>query len=209
MKFVVGALLLSCALAFAPQRHHDVGCVPQQESRFAPTAQDTSSRRDFFDSVLQKTSILVGSSTAALLLPASNDKAWASGGATAGGAYLLSAKQRYNERVKAGVKGFVGIKSALEAGDVAALRGYFANEETGGWKDFTSAAFRRNSTAAPDSLPSVKAWKKFAGAVEGIAKALKKKDTKGAIASYTEALGLLDEYLKQVELPDAKEITMS
>ena len=40
-------------------------------------------------------------------------------------------------------------------------------------------------------------------------KALKKKDSKGALASYNDALVLLDEYLKQVELPDAKEISMS
>ena len=42
-----------------------------------------------------------------------------------------------------------------------------------------------------------------------MAKALKKKDTKGAMAVYTEALVLLDDYLKLVELPEAKEISMS
>lgn len=86
----------------------------------------------------------------------------ASGGATAGGAYLLSAKQRYNERVKEGVKGFLATGSSLEKGDIDAVRAFFTNEETGTWKDFSTAgyllanAFRRNSTAAPDSLPAVK-----------------------------------------------------
>lgn len=59
------------------------------------------------------------------------------------------------------------------------------------------------------SLIITQAWKKFAAAVEGVPKALKKKDTKGALAAYDGAMGLLDDYLKQVELPDAKEISMS
>lgn len=85
----------------------------------------------------------------------------ASGGATAGGAYLLSAKQRYNDRVTKGVAGFLGLETTLKAGDIDALRAYFTTEDVGGWKDLTAAgyllanAFRRNSTAAPDSLPSV------------------------------------------------------
>jgi hypothetical protein len=89
-------------------------------------------------------------------------EAVASGGATAGGAYLLSAKQRYNERVQQGVKGYVGLQTALEAGNIDAIRAFFSNEDVGRWKDFSAAgyllanAFRRNSTAAPDSLPSVK-----------------------------------------------------
>lgn len=119
-------------------------------------------------------------------------EAFASGGATAGGAYLLSvreynthlrflhvshaatmcnnsfhsflsqAKQRYNERVEQGVSGFLGIKGALEGGDINAVRDWFSSEQVGGWKDFSAAgyllanAFRRNSTTPPDSLPSVK-----------------------------------------------------
>jgi hypothetical protein len=86
---------------------------------------------------------------------------WASGGATAGGVYLLSAKQRYNERVKAGVKGFAALRPLVEAGNVDGIRSYFASEDVGSWKDLSTAgyllanAFRRNSSAAPDSLPSV------------------------------------------------------
>jgi len=89
------------------------------------------------------------------------EPAGASGGATAGGAYLLSAKQRYNARVQAGVKGFLGIGSALENGSIDDIRSFFSKEEEGSWKDLSTAgyllanAFRRNSTAAPDSLPSV------------------------------------------------------
>ena len=55
-------------------------------------------------------------------------------------------------------------------------------------------------------LYDLQAWKKFAASVEAMTKALKKKDTKGAVAAYTDALGLLDDYLKLVELPSAKEI---
>jgi hypothetical protein len=86
----------------------------------------------------------------------------ASGGATAGGAYLLSAKQRYNERVKASVRGLLSTADAIKNGDSTLAKEYFESEEEGTWKEMTSAgyllsnAFRRNSTAAPDSLPAVK-----------------------------------------------------
>ena len=86
-----------------------------------------------------------------------------SSGATAGGAYLLSAKQRYNERVKSGVKAFVNLNPALSNGDIDLLRQYFQNDvDVGYWKDFSTAgyllanAFRTNSSAPPDNLPSVK-----------------------------------------------------
>lgn len=86
----------------------------------------------------------------------------ASGGATAGGAYLLSAKQRYNERVRASAKGLLAAGDSLKDGNTKDAKTYFGNEDAGGWKDLTAAgyllsnAFRRNSSAAPDSLPSVK-----------------------------------------------------
>ena len=94
--------------------------------------------------------------------PASVEPAAASGGATAGGAYLLSAKQRYNERVKASVQGFLALEGSLKNGDSKPAKAYFESEDGGSWKDLTAAgyllsnAFRRNSTAAPDSLPAVK-----------------------------------------------------
>lgn len=74
----------------------------------------------------------------------------------------LQAKQRYNNRVTKGVENFVGLKNALEKGDIDAIRSYFSSEEGGSFKDFKAAgfllanAFRTNSSAAPDSLPSVK-----------------------------------------------------
>jgi hypothetical protein len=61
-----------------------------------------------------------------------------------------------------GVSGFIGLKSLLEKGDVESIRTYFSSDEGGLWKDFTAAgyllanAFRTNSSASPDSLPSVK-----------------------------------------------------
>jgi hypothetical protein len=117
-----------------------------------------ASRRSFIEQAI------VGASAAATiltLLPVVQP-AVASGGATAGGAYLLSAKQRYNERVKAGVKGFLSIQTSLKNSDIPTLRTYFSSEDVGSWIDLTSSgyllanAFRTTSNKAPDSLPSVK-----------------------------------------------------
>jgi hypothetical protein len=113
--------------------------------------------------------LLVATTTPLLtLLP---ETARASGGATAGGAYLLSAKQRYNDRIKAGVHGFVhtlgpAILMNSEGDSDRVLRAFFSNDDAGSWKDFAAAgyllanAFRRNSSAAPDTLPSVKVREK-------------------------------------------------
>jgi hypothetical protein len=127
-------------------------------------ATTTSSRRKWMLETLQGG----GAMTVASLISAGAawqhhpSASWASGGATAGGAYLLSAKQRYNERVKAGVKGFAALRPLVESGNVNGIRSYFASEDVGSWKDLSTAgyllanAFRSNSSAAPDSLPSVK-----------------------------------------------------
>jgi hypothetical protein len=48
-----------------------------------------------------------------------------------------------------------------------------------------------------------KEWKAFAGKVEAMTKALKKKDIPSAQAAYQSALGALDEYLDKVELSSA------
>ena len=92
--------------------------------------------------------------------------ALASGGATAGGAYLLSAKQRYNARVTAGVKSFVGLKESLlsSSPSIDATANFLSvkNTDEGSWGDMSAAgyllanAFRRSSTTPPDNLPSVK-----------------------------------------------------
>lgn len=114
------------------------------------------SRRSLIDHISVCSLAFLGVSS----LPPNN--AWASGGATAGGAYLLSAKQRYNDRVKLGVQKFAALAEPLESEDIESLRSFFTSEDNGSWKDFSSAgyllanAFRRNSSAAPDSLPSVK-----------------------------------------------------
>jgi hypothetical protein len=95
-------------------------------------------------------------------LSVSVDTANASGGATAGGAYLLSAKQRYNERVKNSAQGLLAAGDSLKDGSTKEAKAYFSNEDSGGWKDLTAAgyllsnAFRRSSSSAPDSLPAVK-----------------------------------------------------
>ncbi|GAX19892.1 hypothetical protein FisN_1Lh641 [Fistulifera solaris] len=164
------------------------------------------SRRDVVNHISVCTLALIGTVT----LPHGNARA--SGGATAGGAYLLSAKQRYNDRVKQGVKTFASLTNPLDSGDIEVLRSFFTSEDVGSWKDFSAAgyllanAFRRNSSAAPDSLPAVKKWKAFAANVEGMTKSLKKKDTKGAKASFDAAISSLDSYLAEVDLPLTKEI---
>ena len=119
-----------------------------------------TSRRSFFAQV--GAASLAVTSSSLITSPA-----YASGGATAGGAYLLSAKQRYNERVKAGIQGFLKLESSLKDGSVTEAQAYFASEEVGGWGDISTAgyllanAFRRNSSASPDSLPAVKVCKDY------------------------------------------------
>ncbi len=86
----------------------------------------------------------------------------ASGGATAGGSYLISAKQRYNNRVKEGIKKFVLLESDLEKKNINSSVDYFTSESVGSWKDTSTAgyllanAFRTSSAKPPDSLPAVK-----------------------------------------------------
>lgn len=152
----------------------------------------------------------MGVVAATILVP--NQAAHASGGATAGGVYLQSAKQRYNERVSAGAKSFVALGPQLDNGDLNGVKAFFSEETVGTWKDFSAAgyllanAFRRSSSTAPDSLPSVKKWKAYTASVQEMTKALKKKDVKGVQQSYNTALSALDEYLEKVELPPYKEM---
>ena len=126
---------------------------------YKPPASLTMARRTF----------IVGAGVTPLLVPY---LAGASGGATAGGAYLLSAKQRYNERVTLGAKKFASLSKSPD--DVKAIKEYFGNADC--YKDFASAgyllanAFRRSSSTAPDKLPSVQAWKAFAASAEALGK---------------------------------------
>lgn len=56
----------------------------------------------------------------------------------------------------------MALKGPLESGEIEPVRSFFTSEEEGYWKDFSAAgyllanAFRRNSSAAPDTLPAVK-----------------------------------------------------
>lgn len=133
----------------------------------------------------------------------SSSPAQASGGATAGGAYLLSAKQRYNKRVLAGIKSFL----SLDASDLGQVNAYFASSEEGGWEDLSAAgyllsnAFRTSSTKAPDALPSVKKWKAFAKEIELLKLASSKKNKEKVVSAYSSASEKLDAYLDAVELP--------
>lgn len=138
--------------------------------------------------------------------------AQASGGATAGGAYLLSAKKRYYERVKESVTGLLKAADALKDGDSKVAKEYFASEDNGSWKDLTAAgyllsnAFRRSSSTAPDSLPAVKKYKAFAKEVEGFQKILKKKGASAASDEFSNVEVALDEWLSEIELPPAREL---
>lgn len=164
----------------------------------------SASRRSFLDK-LALVPAVAGLSIAA-------EKANASGGATAGGAYLLSAKQRYNERVKNSVQGLLAVGESLAKGDSKEAKLYFSNEDAGSYKDLTAAgyllsnAFRRNSSSAPDSLPSVKKYKAFAKEVEDLQKALKKKGAGAASEKFPAVMEALDLWLAEIELPAAKEL---
>lgn len=153
--------------------------------------------------------IAQGSMAALILQPSLVN---ASGGATAGGAYLLSAKQRYNVRVTACIKSYLALSKSLEESSLDETKAFFTNSEVGGWEDGSSAgyllanAFRTSSGKPPDSLPSVKKWKAFAAEQENLLKALKKKDINGVKTSYAKSEALLDSYLEAVELPSVMEM---
>jgi hypothetical protein len=152
------ALLGSCVFAFNPSGVQVQIPFRLVSKNLSPTREQVAlqaSRRSFVESFALSSIAVAGSS----LLP---EQASASGGATAGGVYLLSAKQRYNSRVTKGVIGFLSLGGSLESGNIEDARNFFKSEEDGNWKDFSAAAyllanaFRRNSAQAPDTLPSVK-----------------------------------------------------
>ena len=198
IAFLLVLYIASICAAFSINKSHDVKTV----------AQTDLSRRDVFKKVSSATLASVG------IFNVLKEPVNASGGATAGGAYLLSAKQRYNQRVTDGVKAFLALSSSLESGSLVETKAFFESEEQGGWKDTSAAgyllsnAFRRSSTTPPDSLPSVKKWKAFAAELETLQKALKKKDLKNIKNSYEKAEVLLDAYLDAVELPPVIEMRM-
>jgi len=139
-------------------------------------------------------------------------KAQASGGATAGGAYLLSAKKRYYERVKTSVSGLLQAVDGLKEGDSKVAKEFFSSQDDGSWKDLTAAgyllsnAFRRSSSTAPDSLPAVKKYKAFAKEVDNLQKVLKKKGAAAAFDEFATVEVALDEWLSEIDLPAAREL---
>lgn len=163
MKIVaILSLVLACPLAAfvsnpQPTRHDD-GAQSSMITRSAASNDDNVEYSRRF--MLQDLSIASLGVASGLLLQ--HQAAIASGGATAGGAYLLSAKQRYNERVTAGIKSFLKLGPSLEAGSLTETQEYFSCDEPGCWADLKAAgyllanAFRRSASTNPDSLPAVK-----------------------------------------------------
>ena len=131
---------------------------------------------------------------------------FASGGATAGGAYLIRAKQRYSARVTKGADGYMGLGDAVASGKFLAAP-FFAGDKNSPAEDFLGAAFllanafRSNSTASPDTLPTVRKFKAFMKEYEAtLALAKKKNNVDATVASYDRSVALLKEYLASVEL---------
>ena len=144
-----------------------------------------------------------GAGSAALAAFALVEQVDASGGATAGGAYLIRAKERYGSRVAAGAKEFKAAKAAVEAGDSKSLSPLFAKDAA--YDDLLAAgyllanAFRINSTQNPDKIPQVQKFKKFKAAADALPAALKK-NKKVPADSYATASELLDDFLSSVGL---------
>jgi len=200
---MMAAILLLLAILCCSSQHASAFLSPSPITKplISCAAQRTSTtesdRRSFAEDFLGSISLAFLSST----------PCYASGGATAGGAYLLSAKQRYNERVTAGCKTFLNLD-----GDVDKLNTFFSTADVGGWEDFSAAgyllsnAFRTSSTKPPDSLPSVKKWKSYAKEIELLKRATAKKDAKKIQSTYKDAEEKLDTYLEAVELPTGMEL---
>ena len=109
LGYMMAAILLLLAILCCSSQHAsaflspltkplEVSCAAQRTSTIESDGFATS-RRSFAEDFLG-----IGSISLAFL-SSSTPAAYASGGATAGGAYLLSAKQRYNERKSAFVLG--------------------------------------------------------------------------------------------------------
>ena len=219
-------LSLGSVKAFAPQTAFATTTATTHNSRQQQTHVLSTMQDDEYDSspndsgdMANTLAVAVFTSmnilTTTTLLVTNPSPAMASGGATAGGVYLLSAKQRYNARVTAGIKTFLSLENSLSSGTLEDTKAFFTSDTDGNWKDSAAAgyllanAFRRSSSTPPDNLPSVKKWKAFAGELDLLQKSLKKKDVKGVNASYNKALDLLDAYLDAVELPPVIDLRQS
>ena len=143
-----------------------VEVAPDSQNEELGTELQSRNRRSFIRNSFALFPFAVVATTSLVPTLLRVEPAYASGGATAGGAYLLSAKKRYYERVKSAVHGLVAVNTALQQpeADLSVAKGYFSpdNTDDGSWQDLTAAgyllsnAFRRSSSTAPDSLPAVK-----------------------------------------------------
>lgn len=155
------------------------------------------------ESKMPTTRRLFVTTTAAFFSAASvSTPALASGGATAGGAYLLRAKARYSDRVKKGAAAYLALDPSL-----GGKNPFFQGDKDSQAEDFLAAgmllanAFRTNSTTAPDSLPTVKKYKVFLKEYEAFLKLSKKKGGADAAAEcYARSTELLKVYLSSVQL---------
>ena len=152
---LVAFLAFGQSAAFRPS-----ATTPAAKAAAVATESNYDDRRALLSQAAAAASLMVGAGSAGIF--AAPQPAQASGGATAGGAYLLSAKQRYNDRVTKGVKGYLNLEASLKAGSVEEAKAYFAGDAVGTFGDISTAgyllanAFRRSANQAPDSLPSVK-----------------------------------------------------
>jgi glutathione S-transferase len=188
-----------CALYLVASVHGFIPMLLRSPPRLEALAADdheTASRRSML-------SATIASGAAIAFAPAAT---FASGGATAGGAYLLRAKQRYSARVSKGAEAYMGLGDAVAGGKLAAAP-FFAGDKNSPAEDFLGAsfllanAFRINSTTSPDSLPTVKKFKAFMKEYETtLALAKKKNNADAAVASYNGSVDLLKVYLTSVEL---------
>lgn len=191
---------LAPSTAGASGRHSVISSCAHQHGSDGAELSTPLTRKTFVEGIVQ--------SSCGLLLLGQIEPAYASGGATAGGVYLLSAKQRYNKRVTSGLMAFL----ALDVSDINAVNAFFETKDEGGWEDLSAAAyllanaFRTNSSKAPDSLPSVKSWKAFSKDIDLLQRGLAKKDMGKVASCYKNAEEKLDEYLANVELPSVMEL---
>jgi hypothetical protein len=117
----------------------------------------------------------------------------------------LRAKQRYASGVSSGATGFFALGDAVASGDLL-QDPFFVGGKDSPAEDFLAKAFllanafRSNSSAAPDSLPTVKAFKKFVAEFDKLRELSKKKKTEAAVESYNKAVELLKVYMKSVQL---------
>ena len=107
----------------------------------SPNDSGAVSRRDMANTLAVAVFTSMNILTTTTLLVTNPSPAMASGGATAGGVYLLSAKQRYNARVTAGIKTFLSLENSLSSGTLEDTKAFFTSDTDGNWKDSAAAGY--------------------------------------------------------------------